>query len=658
MPNLKLLLAVFIALQLATAGVGWWYYQLEQSTQQSQLQQLADQLTQHLQTEAESNAELLTLVQNLTELPELALQILAADGSPVVAVGLMADDALSLQTSLADGRHLQLSTAKVSFPWFWLLLSAGLALAVGLGLQLLERRQQRSYQRLWQVLHHHNPCVAATGFAPLFEAIQQLVNQQHDGAHQLQRAQQQLEHTEQTHAESRKELAQQLAQLQQRQLHLSRDLLCWQLLAEQASQMNGAEVQQWLTLLLWRQQTEKEQQPVVQSLSHWFANSLRQIQQSWPSHLLLLPDEDPVATRSQVVLDGDLSRHLMFVLLHALRPLVDGKEVMLSYRLENGTRDKLQIKIQYTGRSLSSRSRQILVQGPCAEPQWADIPFELCHLLVQQLSAELQIQELADLGTRVTCTLPVVGRDRPQSKRFQNLVIFDPRPGRLDIWRQSLHGVSEQVVATSTVGELQQVLQSRLIDTIVVHLHEDSVNVADVQLLQQLSLRYQLVAFTSQSGTAAFAEMVCAAKYEPPLLLAELQDLPQPGCQFANQQLLIVDDNQTNLSFVRAMLEGQGINIDFAVTGQEALRLASNSRYQLILMDIQLPDLSGVEVTKRIRQLRHHQQTVILAFTGHALPEEAASFRLAGMDDVMIKPLDARKIAHILSRVRPVPETQ
>jgi CheY-like chemotaxis protein len=94
------------------------------------------------------------------------------------------------------------------------------------------------------------------------------------------------------------------------------------------------------------------------------------------------------------------------------------------------------------------------------------------------------------------------------------------------------------------------------------------------------------------------------------------------------------------------------------VTGQEALKLASNSRYQLILMDIQLPDLSGVEVTKRIRQLRHHQQTVILAFTGHALPEEAASFRLAGMDDVMIKPLDARKIAHILSKVRPVAETQ
>ena len=80
--------------------------------------------------------------------------------------------------------------------------------------------------------------------------------------------------------------------------------------------------------------------------------------------------------------------------------------------------------------------------------------------------------------------------------------------------------------------------------------------------------------------------------------------------------------------------------------------MASNNRYQLILMDIQLPDLPGTEVTKQIRQLRHHQQTIILAFTAHAMPDEIASFRLAGMDDVLIKPLDTKKIAHILGRIK------
>lgn len=660
MSNLKPFLIVFITLQLLTAGAGWWSYQRALTTQQSQLQQLANQLIEHLQAQPESNAEILTLAQNLTGLPQLRLQILAVDGSTVMAAGQVHENALSLQVPLTDGRQLQLATAKISFPWWWLLMSAAFAVAAGLGFQLQERRQQLSYQRLWQVLPNNNQQTetAPSDVKPLVEAIRHLVNQQHCSDQELQRLQQQLGQLEQTQAEHNHEQAQQLMLVQQRQLHLNRDLVCWQLLAAQTQQMNEAEVRLWLALLLWRQQTEKAQQPVVLSLSHWFASALREIQHSWPQHLLLLPDEDPATTRCQVVLDGGLLRNLMFALLQALRPLVDGQEVTLSYRLESGTRDKLQLKFQYTGRSLSARSRQILLQGPCAEPQWSDIAFELCHLLVKQLDAELQIQELADLGTRVTCNLPVIGRDRQQSKRFQSLVVFDPRPGRLDIWRQSLHGVSEQVVATATMAELNQALHSRLIDTIVVHLHEDSLNAADVKQLQLLSLRYQLVLFTCPLAKAAVDGMMCSAQFDSPLLLAELQDLPQPGCQFANQQLLIVDDNQTNLSFVRAMLEGQGINIDFAMTGQEALKLASNSRYQLILMDIQLPDISGVEVTKRIRQLRHHQQTIILAFTGHALPEEAASFRLAGMDDVMIKPLDARKIAHILSRVRPETETQ
>lgn len=660
MPNFKLLMAVFIAVQLATAGVGWWYHQHEQHTYQQQLQRLADQLIEHLRMQSDANAEILTLAQNLSELPQLALQIKDTDGSTAVAVGLVPEDALNLQVSLTDGRALLLSVAKSNFPWLWLLLAAVLTAVAGIGSKLLIRRQQRRYRPIWQALYddtEHAETVPA-GIQPLVTAITELVKQRHEGGNELQRLQQQLGQMEQTHAQHSHDMAQQLIGAQQRQLHLSNDVHCWQLLASQAEQMNDAALRQWLSLLMWRHQTEKNQQPVVQSLSHWFAKALREVQQSWPQHLLLLPDEDPAATRCQVVLDGDLLRYLMFSLLQALSPLVDGKEMQLSYRLESGTRDKLQLKFQYTGRSISARSRQILTQGPCAEPQWTDIAFELCYLLLQQLGADLQIQELADLGTRIICHVPVVGRDRQQTKRFQNLAIFDPSPGWLDTWRQSLQGVSEQVVATASVAELQQVLQSRLIDTVVVHVHGNNLNAADLQQLQLLSQRYQLIIFAGHSAKTGFAEMACVAQFDSPVLLADLQDLPLPGCQFTNQQLLIVDDNQTNLSFVRAMLEGQGINIDFAVTGQEALKLASNSRYQLILMDIQLPDLSGVEVTKRIRQLRHHQQTVILAFTGHALPEEAASFRLAGMDDVMIKPLDARKIAHILSRVRPVAETQ
>ena len=111
-----------------------------------------------------------------------------------------------------------------------------------------------------------------------------------------------------------------------------------------------------------------------------------------------------------------------------------------------------------------------------------------------------------------------------------------------------------------------------------------------------------------------------------------------------------MDDNKTNLAFVKAILSQQQLDVDTAATGAEAIRLAKSRRYQLILMDIQLPDMSGILATHMIRQLPQHQDTVIMAFTAHALPEEIQQFHQAGMNDVVIKPLDAQKVADLIRR--------
>jgi CheY-like chemotaxis protein len=117
-----------------------------------------------------------------------------------------------------------------------------------------------------------------------------------------------------------------------------------------------------------------------------------------------------------------------------------------------------------------------------------------------------------------------------------------------------------------------------------------------------------------------------------------------------SMRLLVVDDNKTNLAFVKAMLSQQQFEVDTAATGTEAIRLAKSSRYQLILMDIQLPDMSGILATHMIRQLPQHQDTVIMAFTAHALPDEISQFHQAGMNDVVIKPLDVYKVADLIRR--------
>lgn len=668
----KLLIALVTALLMAALPACWLQYQLQAENQQLQLGRMAGHLSNHLNAEPVYAAELMTFARANSSIELLSLELLDANGKQLVLVGdsfnssqpLVGDSKQQRPTfwhqPLSDGRLLVIRAADVPVSYVWISALLGAAFALWLGNQFLQRWHQQFVKQIWQSIpeSYRVQDPADTEINQLSIAIRQLSVQHDEAFHQATLNLQIMQSQQKLHVEQQAEMRQQLSQSERRALQLSRALHCWQSLASQAPQLHQAELAFWLAMLNRKQQQTTEPNLTLQGIPQWFAQAIRTIQPMWPAAILLLPDEDPAASRYQAEMDGQIMQQLLHSLLFAVRPLIDGKELLISYRLDSGARDKLQLKIQYSGKSLSARSRQVLAQGGLADPHWEDIPFEICRELLQQLSAELQIQELADLGTRLDLSIRVTGQQPVLSRRFQNLVIYDPKPCRLALWRQSLLGVSEQVVATNSLMELKAALQSRLIDTVVVHWNLEVMAESDVAELQQISSRYQLILFAPESLQQRFGAQLPGQQFKSPLLLADLQNLPQPGSQFSSQQLLIVDDNPTNLSFVRAMLSGQGISIDFATTGHEALKLASHSRYQLILMDIQLPDLSGIEVTKRIRQLRHHQQTVILAFTGHALPEEAVSFRLAGMDDVMTKPLDARKIAHIMSRIKPLAETQ
>ncbi len=667
------LLALAAAWLLTAMTASWWSYQHQLAQQQQQLHHLSDNLIPHLLAEPTFAGELLTFARANGSLPLRSAILFGRDGKPLVHVGdsiplpawqtktdFVADGVRYWRQPVGQHQSLLLAVDQVPISGFWFYLTLPMLLGGALWHWWQRRQQARLFAQLWQLIPEVLQVQGSEGseLRQFGQAVSQLVQQRDEAAHQASLNLQLLHNQQKQHVEQRNEIRLLLTQAENCNLHQNRALQCWQNLVRRSPQLVDAELRHWATLLGWCQRQETDNELQQQSITQWFAATVGELVPMWPEDILLLPDEDPDTLRYLAEFDGRAMRHLVQSLCLAVKPFIDGKELLIRYRLQPPQRDKLQLQLQYTGKSLSARSRQILQQGGMAEPQWDDVPFEISRHLLQLLRAELHITELADLGSRLELSFPLQGQLQPQSRRFQNLLVCDPRPCRLDLWRQSLLGVSEQVLATGSLDELKVALQSRLVDVVVVHWFSEQMSDAEVLTLQQLSQRYQLVLFAPLVIQRRCGEQMAGHKYVPPLLLAPLSALPQPGAQFASQQLLIVDDNPTNLSFVRAMLAGQDISIDFATTGLEALKLANHSRYQLILMDIQLPDLSGVEVTKRIRQLRHHQHTVILAFTGHALPEEAASFRLAGMDDVMIKPLDARKIAHILSRIRPLAEIQ
>jgi CheY-like chemotaxis protein/HPt (histidine-containing phosphotransfer) domain-containing protein/anti-sigma regulatory factor (Ser/Thr protein kinase) len=114
--------------------------------------------------------------------------------------------------------------------------------------------------------------------------------------------------------------------------------------------------------------------------------------------------------------------------------------------------------------------------------------------------------------------------------------------------------------------------------------------------------------------------------------------------------VLLVEDNQINRLVARDMLQKCGHTVLEAHDGREGVRFASSQAFDLILMDISMPDLDGIAATSIIRDTDGPNRTTpIIALTAHALPEDAARFHAAGITSTLLKPLSFATLKNALA---------
>lgn len=119
--------------------------------------------------------------------------------------------------------------------------------------------------------------------------------------------------------------------------------------------------------------------------------------------------------------------------------------------------------------------------------------------------------------------------------------------------------------------------------------------------------------------------------------------------------LLLAEDNPLNQEVALGLLGDVGLRVDIANNGVEAVRMASGQRYDLIMMDLKMPELDGIAATRQIRLLPGYALTPIVAMTASAFDEDRDASLAAGMNDHIAKPVEPGRLYATLLRWLPVP---
>jgi two-component system sensor histidine kinase/response regulator len=112
----------------------------------------------------------------------------------------------------------------------------------------------------------------------------------------------------------------------------------------------------------------------------------------------------------------------------------------------------------------------------------------------------------------------------------------------------------------------------------------------------------------------------------------------------AGARVRLVEDNEVNREVATAMLRHAGLVVVAAPDGRQAVAEARAASFDLILMDVQMPEMDGLDATRAIRALPDHVSTPILALTANAFEEDRLACRAAGMNDFIAKPIDLRAL--------------
>lgn len=400
------------------------------------------------------------------------------------------------------------------------------------------------------------------------------------------------------------------------------------------------------------------------------------------------------------VLCGDplrLQQILVNLVTNAIK-FTDSGEVIVSARAveQEAQSQQIAFAVQDTGVGISDADQDALFEPFTQVDQSATrrhggvgLGLAICKRLVESMGGRLVVTSSPGRGSCFTFSVELAlprqteGIDRPQALGgLSALVVDDNRAARqvlvsmLERLRIRAEAAENGVVALGKVGDV--LAAGRPFDLILMDWKmpgDDGLSVA-MQMQERWPGQVPPVLMVSAYGGEELVKKARALgireflhkPVNPSTLYdAVLQVTGRPGSRRPMRDLesegepvakmsgdiLLVEDNEINQEVAGALLEELGLRVVIASNGVDALSSLSEHAVDLVLMDIQMPGMDGMEVTRRIREHPEHANLPIIALTAHAMMGDRARFLDAGMDDYLSKPIDEKALAEVLARWLP-----
>lgn len=388
-----------------------------------------------------------------------------------------------------------------------------------------------------------------------------------------------------------------------------------------------------------------------------------------------------VAPGTPSVVRGD-SQRLRQVLINLIDNAIKfTNKGEVDVRVTRGTSEQLHFAVRDTGVGIRAEQVDQILGREAHDPavRWrrssgGGLGLTVARQLVELMGGVLQLESHEQIGTTFSFELPLPASSKPARVEEpmlggKRILATDDNATNRQLIREYLEHAGAEVELTSGgVETIRNLLDDPAYDAVVLNANLPDLDgfatiamIRSNRTLEQLPLVLMISSADAEEVQRSKDLRVNAVLTKPvrrDVLVRAVHGVITSGgflddhtpVRGTEGTVLVVEDNDVNLRLARDTLRQAGYSVVSARDGKEALSQLERHAVDAVLMDIQLPDMDGLEATARIRQMPSWASIPIIAMTAHAMKGDAERFLRAGVDDCLSKPVNRLELLSCLER--------